>query len=229
MTTDWSATLPPAELAEQRLVSAILDGSFPMGSNLPAERDLAARLGITRPTLREVLQRMARDGWLEIRHGKPTRVRDYWREGSIAILATLAQNPGSVPATFVSNLLQVRILLAPAYICGAIQQAPEPIMALLSGLLLLEDTPQAYAAADWQLHHQATILSGNPVFTLILNGFGSLYVDMGLRYFHTAQARARSRQFYADLLEAVRAKDCRQAEEIVREVMQESLIIWSAV
>ena len=34
-----------------------------------------SRLLPLRPTLREVLQRMSRDGWLEIRHGKATRVR----------------------------------------------------------------------------------------------------------------------------------------------------------
>ena len=72
----WQPTPKPAEVAESRLVQAILDGDFPINSTLPAERELAHLLGITRPTLREVLQRLSRDGWLEIRHGKPTRVRN---------------------------------------------------------------------------------------------------------------------------------------------------------
>ncbi|XPE41305.1 GntR family transcriptional regulator [Shigella flexneri] len=35
-------------------------------------------IGVTRTTLREVLQRLARDGWLTIQHGKPTKVNNFW-------------------------------------------------------------------------------------------------------------------------------------------------------
>ena len=66
----------PNERAEQWLVTAILDGDLPPGSTLPAERTLATQLGVTRPTLREAIQRLARDGWLTIAHGKPTVVND---------------------------------------------------------------------------------------------------------------------------------------------------------
>ena len=80
---NWNAPEKPAEFAENRLIQAIISGHFPINSNLPAERELAAQLGVTRPTLREALQRIARDGWIEIRHGKPTRVRNYWQEGNL--------------------------------------------------------------------------------------------------------------------------------------------------
>ena len=87
----WTVPEKPAQLCENRLVAAILDGTFPVNSNLPAERDLATRLGVTRPTLREVLQRLARDGWLEIHHGRATRVRDYWREGNLVVLSSVVE------------------------------------------------------------------------------------------------------------------------------------------
>ncbi len=41
----WDAPEKPAELAENRLVSAILDGTFPIDSNLPP-KGTAARLGV---------------------------------------------------------------------------------------------------------------------------------------------------------------------------------------
>lgn len=227
--TDWQPALPPAELAERRLIQAILDGSFPIDSTLPAERELAAQLGITRPTLREVLQRMARDGWLEIRHGKATRVRNYWQEGTISILGTIAQHPGRVPADFVSKLLQVRQLMAPAYTCDAARNARDEVMALIEGLLDLPDTPEAYAQGDWLLHHRLTILSGNPVFTLILNGFDRLYHDMALRYFAESIMRRHSQRFYQHLLQAVQARDCAAVENLTRQVMLESSQAWQVV
>jgi len=52
---NWSPPPRPAGLTEQRLLQAILDGEFPPGSTLPSERELSGQLGITRPTLREVL------------------------------------------------------------------------------------------------------------------------------------------------------------------------------
>jgi DNA-binding GntR family transcriptional regulator len=55
----WTTAPKPADLAENRLLDAILDGSFPINSNLPPERDLATQLGVTRPTLREALQRLS--------------------------------------------------------------------------------------------------------------------------------------------------------------------------
>ena len=226
MTTDWPASPPPAELAERRLIRAILDGSFPINSTLPAERELSGMLGVTRPTLREVLQRMSRDGWLEIRHGKATRVRNYWREGTISILGTIARDQDQVPPNFVGNLLQVRMVLAPAYFCAALQHSPLEVVALVENLLSLEDTPAAYAQGDWHLHQQLTILSGNPVFTLILNGFVELYNRMGLQYFATASARAHSHQFYINLLSAAQAGDCAAVETLVRQVMTDSLAIW---
>ena len=64
----------PAALAEEYIVRSIWDDVFPAGTNLPSERDLADKIGVTRTTLREVLQRLARDGWLTIQHGKPTKV-----------------------------------------------------------------------------------------------------------------------------------------------------------
>ena len=61
---EWLAPARPRAHAESVLLAAILDGTFPPGTTLPGERTLAAQLGVTRPTLREALQRLARDGWL---------------------------------------------------------------------------------------------------------------------------------------------------------------------
>lgn len=225
----WTSPPKPAELTESRLVTAILDGDFPIGSNLPAERDLALRLGVTRPTLREALQRLGRDGWIEIRHGKPTRVRNYWEEGSLAVLSAIVEHQRSLPADFVPNLLHVRTLLAPAYTRLAVERQPQAVGRLLEESLPLPETPQAYTAADWRLHYQLTIASGNPVFTLILNGFRELYVVMGLRYFAGPLPRAHSLGFYTALLECARRADGPAAAVLCEQVMRESIEYWQKV
>ncbi|WP_030257794.1 GntR family transcriptional regulator [Streptomyces violens] len=64
---------PRVELYE-RIVAAIHDGTFPPGSNLPSEPELAARLGVSRPALREVLILLQEDGVITRRHGVGSRV-----------------------------------------------------------------------------------------------------------------------------------------------------------
>ena len=61
----WQPPQKPGEITEARLINAILDGTFPVNSSLPGERELAELLGVTRPTLREAMQRMERDGLVE--------------------------------------------------------------------------------------------------------------------------------------------------------------------
>ena len=223
---DWQPIQKPAEIAESRLLEAILSGSFPINSNLLGERDLAKQLGVTRPTLREVLQRLARDGWLEIQQGKPTRVRDYWREGSMAVLAALARSPSHQSPDFVTHLLELRVLLAPAYTQQALKVASSEIADLLEGHASLGDTPSAFALADWDLHRLLTQRADNPVFRLLLNSFQELYILMGERYFSFPECRASSRAFYTELLNCARNGSYCDAESLTRFVMIESLTLW---
>jgi GntR family negative regulator for fad regulon and positive regulator of fabA len=224
---NWSTPEKPAELTESRLVAAFLDGTFPVDSTLPAERELALQLGVTRPTLREALQRLARDGWLQIRQGKPTRVRNYWQEGNLAVLAAIARRRQDLPANFVPDLLSVRVLLAPAYARLAVERAPRCIISLLEESPGSTGTPEVFSSFDWQVHHQLTICSGNPVFTLILNGFQDLYTEMGKLYFSVPETRASSLAFYAGLLEFARAGDADGASRLTEKVMSESLAFWN--
>ena len=225
----WNSPQKPAEYCEQQLLQAILTGDFPIDSPLPAERELAAMLGVTRPTLRETLKRLERDGWVDIRHGKPTRVRDFWREGSLGVLSVIAAHPEMQPAGFIGDLLTVRHLLAPAYTRLAVERAPLTAAAFLETIQSLPDTPQAFAAADWELHHNLTLASGNPVFTLILNGFKELYAAMGLLYFASVGARQHSRRFYADLLACAALPDAPAAAELTAQVMLDSLNMWKSI
>lgn len=219
----WDIQPKPAELAENRLVEAILDGTFPINSNLPPERELAESLGVTRPTLREALQRLSRDGWIEIHHGRATRVKDYWCEGNLLILTAIAQHQDKVPTDFVTNLLQIRLLLAPAYTRLAMQNSLNEVIHLLESLQNIEDTAEEFTRRDLDLHKQLTILSKNPIFTLILNGFGDPYNKMGNLYFSSAESRAHSRSFYKKLLSAVLSNDFYKVEEVTRQVMQDSI------
>lgn len=222
----WPAPVRPKDHAESALVSAILDGSFLPGSTLPGERTLATQLGVTRPTLREAIQRLARDGWLTVSQGRPTVVNNFWEDGGLNVLGALVENSAFLPPDFVPNLLEVRLHLAPAYVRAAVDGAPSQVVALLEPAGELADRPADFAAFDWALHHGLTVYSGNPIYTLILNGFRGFYQDVGRQYFALPTARERSRAFYAALAGAAAEGDADRAEAVCRTVMEESIVVW---
>jgi GntR family negative regulator for fad regulon and positive regulator of fabA len=224
--SDWTRPSRPAELAEQQLTRGILEGEFPIGSSLPAERELAARLGVTRPTLRETLQRLARDGWITIKQGKPTQIKDFWWEGNLNVLRAIVRYSNEIPVDFVPNLLAVRRALAPAYTRAAIEREPETIVAFLSPYPDLKDSAAIFTEADWSLHMALIRASGNPIYMLIYNGFGGFYVEMAQRYFEQVQARESSRTYYAALLTAAIQADPEAASAASLRAMEESIDLW---
>src|SRR4030043_2062368 len=223
---DWSPPKRPAVYAEKSLILAILNKDYPPGSILPAERELASKLGVTRPTLRETLQRLGRDGWLKIQQGKSTRVNDYWKEGGLNVLNALVQYSDKLPTNFIPNLLHIRLVLAPAYTRQAVENSPSQVSECLRDFISLNDCPEDYANFDWRLHHILTIASGNPIFTLILNGFAGFYEQMACIYFQEVKNRQSSREFYQGLSQAVAQNDGEAAETITRKVMTESIRLW---
>ena len=94
------------EKVEEYLIQTVLDGTYPPGSTLPGERELAERLGVTRQNVQGVIQRLAREGWFTTGQRYATRVNDFWSQGSLNVLNALSQNIGDNHlAGFVGDLL----------------------------------------------------------------------------------------------------------------------------
>jgi GntR family transcriptional repressor for pyruvate dehydrogenase complex len=77
-----------ADVVADTLEKRILEGSLKPGDRLPSERDFAIELGVSRPTLREALQKLVSKGLIAPRHGGGNFVTnrleahfiDPWRE-----------------------------------------------------------------------------------------------------------------------------------------------------
>lgn len=65
-----------ADVVASNLENRLLEGSLKPGDRLPAERALALELGVSRPTLREAIQKLVSKGLLSTRHGGGTVVTD---------------------------------------------------------------------------------------------------------------------------------------------------------
>jgi GntR family negative regulator for fad regulon and positive regulator of fabA len=216
----------PAGFAEQYIVESIWNGGFPPGSILPAERELSELIGVTRTTLREVLQRLSRDGWLTIRHGKPTKVNNFWETSSLNVLETLAQLDQEGIPDLVDNLLSARTNISAIYTRGAIKNNADKTIELLSAYKEIEDTGEAFAEFDYTLNKELVIASENSIYLLILNGFRALYSRIGALYFAHPKGREISRQYYEKLIELAKNNKFDESVYAVREYGVESGKLW---
>lgn len=220
--------IKPAQHAESCLFSAILAGEYPPGSPIPPERELAEKIGVTRPTLREALQRMARDGWFDIQHGKPTMVRDYMRQGGMGVIATMTRLADRVPGNFIGYFLDLRSVILPSISRKAVENRPSDLEGYLSLAQDLPDTAQDFVDYDWGLQLETATDSGNPFFRIIFNDFTLMYRQWGLDYFLNLKARRLSALYYAELLDLVVKRDGIGVEERVRHVMSEVGALWKS-
>lgn len=224
--TDILKAQSPAALAEEYIVKSIWNNRFPAGSELPAERELADIIGVTRTTLREVLQRLARDGWLNIQHGKPTRVNNVWETAGPNIIETLIKLDRSTIPMIIANVVSLRTRMAEYYIPEAIRLDAASSLTLFAGLETLENSAKAYAEFDYNLYRSFTFVANKPVYGLILNSFKDLYFQVASLFFSDEDSRRLTLQFYHTLKAACEASNYQQAVDCMAANRQSSTVIW---
>jgi GntR family transcriptional repressor for pyruvate dehydrogenase complex len=144
----WSplrqGTVP--DLIARRILEVIGSDRLRPGDRLPPERELAAMLGTSRPSLREALQSLKARGWVAIRHGSGVYVADPATTRSLRE-ALLAEE---VSLRELFEMREVLELPAAAWAAGngdrgklaAVQQAFQALMAA-------NPDGTAEAAVDW--------------------------------------------------------------------------------
>ena len=186
----------------KRISLSLFGTAFAPGTTLPAERELSELIGVTRTTLREVLQRLARDGWLTIQHGKPTKVNNFWETSGLNILETLARLDEDGMPELVDQLLSARTNISAIYIRAAIRHNPSRVIELIEAAKELEDDEKSFAEFDYQLNHDLAMASGNPIYAQA-NGFKGLYSRIG-QYYFSPEARQLARDYYENLATALK-------------------------
>lgn len=75
----------------RQLASAILDGTYAVSQNLPAERNLAEVFGVNRHVVREATKRAEQIGLVRVTQGGGTKVLDFQHTAGLDALALLAE------------------------------------------------------------------------------------------------------------------------------------------
>src|SRR2546428_3285725 len=102
----------PDEVFEQ-IVADVVGGELAPGETLPSERRLAEVLRVSRPAVREALQRMAQAGLVEVRQGDATTVRDFRRHAGLDLLPRLLLPRGELDLAVARSVLEARLHVGP--------------------------------------------------------------------------------------------------------------------
>jgi len=145
----------PDEVFDQ-LLTQVVDGEVEAGGSLPSERQLAEVLGVSRPAVREALQRLAHAGLVDVRQGDTTRVRDFRRFAGLDLLPRLLFGGGTVELTVVRSIMEARQLVGPKVAELAAERGGATLtpylLAAIDALATTDDPveKQRHALAFWE-------------------------------------------------------------------------------
>ena len=161
-----------------QVLAEVVDGEIAPGDPLPSERRLAEVLGVSRPAVREALQRMAQTRLVEVRHGGATTVRDLRRFAGLDLLPRLLVRHGSLDARLARSVLEARLAIGPSVAALAAERGGPPLAATLATTIdALAGTDddvarQVHALEFWD---QVVEAADSPVFQLMFNSLRAAY------------------------------------------------------
>lgn len=172
--------LVPDDVFDQ-LVGEVVDGSLEPGDALPSERRLAELLGVSRPAVREALQRMSATRLVEVRHGGSTTVRDFHRHAGLDLLPRLLVRNGELDPAVARSIVEARLVIGPQVTGMAAERAAragqETRTALNTAVETLAEAPdpvsrQRAALAFWDA---VVDLADSIAFRLMFNNLRQAY------------------------------------------------------
>jgi DNA-binding FadR family transcriptional regulator len=90
-----------------KLMSTILDGTYPAGTKLPTEREMAKEFGVTRHVIREALKRLEVMNLITIRRGSGIYVEDFNTSGCVDLTDYLLfGKDGTVDFNFLKDIIE---------------------------------------------------------------------------------------------------------------------------
>lgn len=199
---------------------------FEAGTRLPAERDLALQLGVSRPSLREALIALDVEGRVEVRSGSGVYVSD--SKPSPAPLRTAAM--GESP----SQLMEARSVIEGELItlaCARITQEPlARLREILKGMEAAIERRRSKVDLDREFHMTLAEMSGNAVLSRLVGELfderhSPISAKIRSRFENTRTWKLALAEHEA-ILRAVEARDPIAAQAAMRAHLKASAMRW---
>jgi GntR family transcriptional regulator, transcriptional repressor for pyruvate dehydrogenase complex len=201
----------------QQIEESILKGDLKAGDQLPAERELAQRFGVSRTAVREAVKALREKGLVEAYSGRGTFITDGTSQAvrqSFDLMVKIGQPEGS------THLAEVRAILEPEIAALAALRAQESDLAVLREAVAVMDRahrdPDAYIEADLDFHLALAEAASNPLILSLIDSIVGLLREQRLRIFNVPGGPERGQVHHKRILEAMERHDAEKAREAMR-------------
>jgi GntR family transcriptional repressor for pyruvate dehydrogenase complex len=212
-----------AEGGTGQVVSHVRDlierGALKPGDRLPAERDLATQIGVSRPTIRAGLRTLAAMGVVRSRHGSGT----YIPEGPPALNTDALSFFAALHGFTREEMYEARRILEVGAAGLAAERATAEQIATLAeevaSLFAAMQEPRVFLVHDINFHRAVAAASGNPIVASLVEMVSALYYE---RRRETAAAASErdlrdAAEMHRRIYQAIRARDADTARRAMHD------------
>src|SRR5580700_3502369 len=201
----------------QQIEESILKGSLKAGDQLPAERELAIRFGVSRTAVREAVKALREKGLVEAYSGRGTFITDGTSQAvrqSFDLMVKIGQPEGS------TDLAEVRSILEPEIAALAAERASEADRATLREAVDVMDRAlkdaDAYIEADLDFHLALAEAAANPLILSLIDSIVGLLREQRLRIFRVEGGPERGQVHHKRILGAMEKRDANRARAAMK-------------
>lgn len=201
----------------QQIEESILKGDLKPGDQLPAERELAQRFGVSRTAVREAVKALREKGLVEAYSGRGTFITDGTSQAvrqSLDLMVKIGQPEGS------TYLAEVRAILEPGIAALAAIRSQESDLAIMREAVAVMDRagrdPDAYIEADLDFHLALAEAAANPLILSLIDSIVGLLREQRLRIFNVKGGPDRGQIHHKRILEAMERRDAEKAREAMK-------------
>jgi GntR family transcriptional repressor for pyruvate dehydrogenase complex len=202
-------------------VRGLIDrGELKPGDRLPAERELARTLDVSRPSLRAGLRSLAVMGAIDVRPGAGSFIV----AGPPALGTEALQFQAALHGFTREKMFEARLVLEVAVAGMAAEHATPEDMATISdeatGMFASMDDPQTFLLHDIAFHRAVAHASANPVLTALVGMVSELFREQRQKTIGHAEDLKEAADEHRAIYQAIRARDPVRARRMMTEHLE---------
>jgi GntR family transcriptional repressor for pyruvate dehydrogenase complex len=205
----------------QQIEESILNGTLKPGDQLPPERELALRFGVSRTAVREAVRTLHQRGLVEAYSGRGTFVTNGTSQAIRSSLDLMMKIQPAGPAP----LVEVREILEPEIAALAAIRWDEAHLVMMREAIAVMDRErsdgEAFIEADLDFHLALAEAAGNPLILSLIDSIGGQLREQRMRIFYVEGGPERGQFHHKRILEAVEQRDPERAREAMRAHLQQ--------
>jgi GntR family transcriptional regulator, transcriptional repressor for pyruvate dehydrogenase complex len=206
----------------RQIEDSVLKGTLKPGDQLPAERELAQQLGVSRTAVREAVKALREKGLVEAYSGRGTFITDGTSNAarqSFDLMVKLGQQESS------AHLVDLRLLLEPGIAALAAERIEqEHLAAVRDAVAVMERSlkdPAAYVEADLGFHLALAKAVGNPLILSLIDSIVGLLREQRIKVFNAEGGPQRGQLFHKRILEALEQRNPAMARAAMSEHLEQ--------